>query len=182
MAAGGAGVQRAGHRLLRGRPPRAGAKRRDFITRAGAKRRDFRTHIFQHVSSRSVSLSCIAAHHSRGVRFRTRAGARRRDFKKRAGARRRDFKTLAVVGTRLANASRCACVALSIILTEMTRTAARAPARRFSPRASVLLLIIIIIIIIPSLLFYLCITMPDRAASASTRRWSLSITVTENSN
>ena len=143
MAAGGAGVQRAGHRLLRGGPPRAGAKRRDF---------------------------------------RTRAGARRRDFKKRAGARRRDFKTLAVVGTRLANASRCACVALSIILTEMTRTAARAPARRFSPRASVLLLIIIIIIIIPSLLFYLCITMPDRAASASTRRWSLSITVTENSN
>ena len=69
MAAGGAGVQRAGHRLLRGGPPRAGAKRRDFRTRAGAKRRDFRTragarrrdfktHIFQHVSS---SLSCVAA-------------------------------------------------------------------------------------------------------------------------
>ena len=43
MAAGGAGVQRAGHRLLRGGPPRAGARRRDFITRAGTRRRDFKT-------------------------------------------------------------------------------------------------------------------------------------------
>ena len=163
------------------------------------------------------------------MRFRTRAGARRRDFKTRAGARRRDFKTLAAVGMRLANASRCACVALSIIylftlfqkstasfqlllvsvsfrgpmrcmrrfvdiiLTEMTGTAARAPARRFSPRASILLLIIIItiiitipsssyhhhhhrhhhhhhhtVIVILSLYYdarYHCITMPGRASS-----------------